>query len=138
MALWRKMFDDPFFNNQNSSIFNMKQADWIPKMDIKENENAITFSAELPGMTLDDVSVEVHNDVLTIRGEKKQEIKDEKENYHRIERRYGSFHRSFHLPENVKEEDIAASLKNGVLHVVVPKPAIVLPPGPKKIAISHE
>lgn len=139
MALFRRrMFDDPFFNNRNTIIFDIKQADWMPKIDIKENDNAITFHAELPGMTLDDVNVELHNNVLSIKGEKKQEIKDEKENYHRVERRYGSFHRSFHLPENIKEEDISAKLKNGVLEVVVSKPNIIIPQGPKKIAISSE
>ena len=140
MSIIRKFFDDDFFATnfpRFDEAFATRQFQWAPKTDIKENDKSIVLTAELPGLTLDDVKVEVHDGVLTMKGEKKQEKKEDNENYHRVERSYGSFQRSFRLPEGSAEKDVQANLKNGVLEVVVNKPVIPLPEGPKNIAITQ-
>ncbi|MTV12083.1 MULTISPECIES: Hsp20/alpha crystallin family protein [Bradyrhizobium] len=96
-------------------------------MDIAETDKDIEITAELPGLEQKDVQVNVADDVLTIKGEKKAEKEENDKNYHRIERSYGSFYRSLQLPSGVNADAIKASLKNGVLKVTVTKPAAALP-----------
>lgn len=98
-------------------------AEWLPAVDIEETENEYRIHAEMPGMKKEDVKVTVVDNVLTISGEKKAEAeqKDEKRRLHRSERIFGTFQRSFTLPEPVVADKIAASFKDGVLTVVVPK-----------------
>jgi HSP20 family protein len=90
-------------------------------MDVSETENEVRICAELPGVSQDNVDVTLDDDVLTIRGEKKLERKDEKENYHFVERSYGTFQRSLRLPFAVEPEQVKAEFNNGVLTVTVPK-----------------
>jgi HSP20 family protein len=93
-----------------------------PKVDIKENEKAYEISAELPGLDVSNINIDVADKMLTISGEKRTERSQEKEaNYHMMERRYGYFKRSFMLPESVKQEEIKARFKKGILHITVPK-----------------
>lgn len=94
---------------------------WQPKVDIYENQGHIVLEAELPGMKREDFDLSVENNILTLQGERKFEKRDEGDNYHRIERAYGSFTRSFVLPATVQTEDVAAEYKNGVLRVTLPK-----------------
>ena len=98
---------------------------WFPAMEIVEKDDALVVTAELPGVKKDDVDITVEDGVLTIRGEKKEEKeekKDEKDNkYHMWERKYGSFQRSFTLPNEVEAEKIAAKFDNGILTVTLPK-----------------
>jgi HSP20 family protein len=94
---------------------------WMPAVDIKETAEALTFSAELPGLTKEDVQITLENNILTIAGERKFEKDVKEENYHRLERSYGSFARSFTVPGNVSFDRVDASFANGVLHVVLPK-----------------
>lgn len=94
---------------------------WNPSIDIYENKDQIVLEAELPGMNPDDVELSVENNVITIRGERQFEKKDETDNYHRVERSYGSFTRSFTLPQTVSAEGAQAEYKNGVLRVTLPK-----------------
>ncbi len=107
--------------------------DWMPAVDIKETDEALTIFAEIPGLTKDNVSITMENSVLTISGERKFEKDVEKENFHRIERTYGSFSRSFSLPTNVATEKADASFKDGVLTVTLPKTDEAKP---RKIAIK--
>ena len=93
--------------------------DWMPVVDIDETEDAFVVKAELPGVEKDDVSVNIDNGVLTIKGEKKIETEDKKR--HRVECAYGSFVRSFTLPQEIKAEKIEAEYKNGVLTLTIPK-----------------
>jgi HSP20 family protein len=93
----------------------------MPKVNISEDANAVYIHAELPGMAQEDVKITVKDDVLTIRGEKKREEKFEERNYHHIERSYGEFVRRFSLPENIRQDSISASFKNGVLEITAPK-----------------
>jgi HSP20 family protein len=94
---------------------------WMPSVDIFENKDSIVLEAELPGMNREDFELTVENNVLTLRGERRFEKKDEADNYHRVERAYGSFTRSFTLPQTVSSENASAEYKNGVLRVVLHK-----------------
>jgi HSP20 family protein len=94
---------------------------WNPQVDIYENKDQIVLEAELPGMNREDFDLSIENNVLTLRGERKFEKKDDNDNYHRVERSYGSFTRSFTLPQTVSSEGAVAEYKNGVLRVSLPK-----------------
>jgi len=94
---------------------------WNPSVDIFENKDQIILEAELPGMNPEDFELSVENNVITLRGERRFEKKDESDNYHRVERSYGSFTRSFTLPQTVSAEGATAEYKNGVLRVTLPK-----------------
>ena len=97
--------------------------EWAPAVDVIENDNALTFKAELPGIEAKDVAVTIDNNVLTLKGERRIEKEAKKENYHRVERAYGTFARSFALPAFADAENVKADFKNGVLVVTVPKKA---------------
>jgi HSP20 family protein len=94
---------------------------WLPAVDIYETDDDIVVTAELPGLEKDQVGVEYKEGVLTLRGERKLEREVKEESYHRMERSYGAFHRSFTLPGSVDEEKISAKIKNGVLEIHLPK-----------------
>jgi len=94
---------------------------WSPSVDIYENKDQIVLEAELPGMKREDFDISVENNVITLRGERQFEKKDESDNYHRVERAYGSFTRSFTLPNTVSTEGATADYRNGVLRVTLPK-----------------
>jgi len=98
---------------------------WAPRMDVFEKDNAIVVKTELPGLTKEDVKVEVEGDDLVVRGERKSESEVKEEDYYRSERTFGSFYRRMPLPAGVTPDQIEASLKDGVLEVRVPKPAAV-------------
>ncbi len=122
---------DSFTNNWPSLDF--RATGLTPSMDIAESDKDIEITAELPGLEEKDVQVNVADDVLTIKGEKKAEKEEKDKNYHRIERSYGSFYRSLQLPSGVSADAIKATLKNGVLKVTVTKPAAAQP---KKIEVK--
>jgi HSP20 family protein len=94
---------------------------WTPNVDIFENKDEIVLEAELPGMNREDFELTIENNVLTLRGERRFEKKDEADNYHRVERAYGAFSRSFTLPQTVSPENANAEYKNGVLRVTLHK-----------------
>src|SRR2546421_5730403 len=94
---------------------------WSPSVDIFETEGEIVVKAELPGMERKDISLHLENNVLSLRGERKFEKETKDENYHRIERSYGAFSRSFSIPATVDDENIRAEYKDGVLNIVLPK-----------------
>lgn len=94
---------------------------WNPSVDIYENKDQIVLEAELPGMNREDFELSVENNVITLRGERQFEKKDDSDNYHRVERSYGSFTRSFTLPQTVSGEGATAEYRNGVLRVTLPK-----------------
>lgn len=94
---------------------------WVPPVDISEDKERITLTAELPGFREDQVDVQMEGGVLTIRGERKMEEEKEGRNFHRLERSYGHFVRSFTLPNNVDRDNIRASFNNGLLEIEMPK-----------------
>lgn len=106
---------------------------WIPAVDIFEKEDNLVLRAELPGMKEKDIDVHVENGVLTLRGERKREDEVKSESYHKIERYYGSFARTFALPTTVDVPKIRASYKDGILEVILPKAEAAKP---KRIEIK--
>lgn len=95
--------------------------DWSPRVDIAETEESFVIKAEIPEVNKEDVKVTVDSGVLTIRGERKQEKEEKGKKFHRVERYYGSFTRSFTLPDNVDEAKIKASFKEGMLNLQIQK-----------------
>jgi HSP20 family protein len=119
---------DPFFNFDSDRFFNTKQnrlrtdAESVsPKVNVTEDENFFHLEAETPGMKNKDISIEVHNGILTIKGHKENESDTEKENYHIREFSSQSFERSFKLSDRVDTEKVLAKIDNGVLKVDLPK-----------------
>jgi HSP20 family protein len=94
---------------------------WIPPVDIVEDKDRISLMVELPGFKEDEISIQMEGGVLTIRGERKFEKEQEGRTYHRVERSYGQFVRTFTLPNNVDRENVHASFRNGILEIELPK-----------------
>lgn len=95
----------------------MATADWYPSVDVSETERAFHIHAELPGIKKEDIKVNVHDGVLTLSGKREAKKEEQGKKYHRIERSYGSFSRSFSLPENVEADNVEATFQDGVLEV---------------------
>ena len=115
-----KVFDQ-FFSRSPARLSWNGNGGWHPVVDISENKEGFVVTAELPGLTQDDVHVSLTDNTLTVKGVKKQEKKVEEANYHRLERSYGSFQRTFAISADVEADKIKASFKNGVLTVELPK-----------------
>ena len=98
-----------------------EEAEWVPTVDVAETKNEIVVNVEIPGMDPKGFDISLSKGTLTIKGEKKQEKEGKEENYHLVERRYGTFTRSILLPQEVEGDKIRASYKNGVLTVTLPK-----------------
>lgn len=106
---------------------------WTPAVDVFETKDAVVLKAELPGLTVEQVDVEVDDNVLTVTGERTLTDKVEDGHYYRLERNYGRFSRSLTLPQGIKADEVTASFKDGVLEVTVPKADEVKP---RKVAIA--
>ena len=114
-----KVFSDLFASHDGET--DMEETSWMPTVDISETENGFEIRAELPGVSEKDVNVSVTDNLLTIKGEKHQEEETDGKDYHRVERRYGSFQRSFTLPRHIETDAIKAEFKDGVLTLGIPK-----------------
>lgn len=99
----------------------MAGGSWIPSVDIYEDQDKLILEADLPGLNREDFEISVENNVITLKGERKFEKKVEGDNYHRVERSYGGFTRSFTLPQSVTAEGATADFENGILRVSLPK-----------------
>lgn len=128
------LFDEFFtgFERRAPTLFRHYEPGWllggrrgemVPAVDVAEDDKAVTLTAELPGLKEADIEVVLRDDMLTVKGEKKSERKEDKENYHLTERRYGAFERTFRLPETADADKIKAAFDDGVLTVTVPKKA---------------
>ena len=128
---------EPFFRLFDSFFNSDAQGEetraWVPPVDIQENGDAYLFHAELPGMSKEDIHITLENSVLRVSGERKFEKDAKKENYHRVERTYGTFTRTFTLPTQVDPDKVQAVFENGILTIVVPKAEQAKP---RRIAIS--
>jgi HSP20 family protein len=100
---------------------------FVPPVDIYEDENSLSLRLEIPGMKQEDLDIRLENHTLTVRGERKFEKEEKEENFHRIERRYGSFTRSFTLPNTVDTDNVNADYKDGVLTIMLTKRAETKP-----------
>jgi HSP20 family protein len=111
-------------NQMLDNIFGEDDGDktvWGPSVDVVENDDSYQIMAELPGIKMDDVKISLADNVLTVKGEKKNEISESKRSFYRVERCYGQFQRSFTLPSSVDAEKVKANLDNGVLTITLPK-----------------
>ena len=115
-----RLFEDSI-RGARESDGGLTSAAWSPAVDIFETENEVVLKAELPGVDQKSIDIHVENNTLTLRGERKLEKETKQENYHRIERAYGSFFRSFTLPGTIDQEKIHAGYQDGVLTVQMPK-----------------
>jgi HSP20 family protein len=113
-----RLFNDTYGRNREDDL--MSRGSWTPPVDIYEIEGSLVLKAELPDLRREDIDVSVENSTLTIRGERKLDSEIKQENFHRIERPYGSFLRQFSLPPTVDPSKIGAEYKNGVLTVKLP------------------
>lgn len=117
-----RFFDEPFFSKESLWDPNKSFA-FTPACNIKEKKNRYIIEVEIPGVDPDDVEIEISGNVMTISGEKKEETttEDKDEQVQVIEHRYGSFYRSFTLPDNIQTDNISADNKNGILYITIPK-----------------
>lgn len=106
---------------------NLDKVEWMPQIEVLQNNGQFTVRADLPGLTKDDVKVEVTDGLLKISGERKEEKEEKEEGFYRSERNYGSFYRQIPLPESAKTENAAATFHNGVLEITVPAPKVAAP-----------
>ena len=114
-----RVFGDLLSSNDSEST--EENSSWLPTVDISENDSGFEIHAELPGVSQEDVQVSVTDNLLTIKGEKNQKRETESKSYHRIERQYGTFQRSFTLPRHVDTGNIKADYKDGILTLTIPK-----------------
>ncbi len=117
----RLFWRSPIRSRSDRELF--AATDWTPSVDISETETAYLIKAEIPGVNKEDVKVTIQDGMLTIQGERKMEKEEKDKKFHRIERSYGSFVRSFTLPDNVDESAVQAEFKNGMLNVTLTKSA---------------
>ena len=144
LVRWRPMRDMETLHNRINRLFDgsffptfslddgISLGNWRPVVDIYENEDTVVVKAELPGVEKEDLKVDLKDGVLTLSGERSHEKEVKEENYYRKERAFGSFHRSFRVPEGIDPDKINAEFKDGVLKVEIPKPE---EKKPKKIAV---
>jgi len=125
--LFNTAFDAP--SNGNGGTLRR----WMPAMDLVETQDHFVLRADLPGLSEEDVNIEIEERVLTVSGERKSEHESTKEGYHRVERAFGRFSRSLTLPEGINPEAVTASFDKGVLEVSIPKPE---ERKPRKISIG--
>ena len=114
-----RLFSSTFSGGGGES--DLMRGAWSPSVDIFENKDQVVIEAELPGLKPEDVEISIENNLLTIHGERKFEKKDENDNFHRVERSYGAFTRSFTLPPTVTSENAQAEFENGVLRLTLAK-----------------
>jgi HSP20 family protein len=143
MALVRyepiNLFDQ--FNNEINRFFSGAQTQraanqergWVPAVDIREEDDRFLLSADIPGVERKDVEITLEKGVLTIKGERHAESEEKREGFRRRERVHGTFMRQFTLPDTVNAENISASVREGVLHIEIPKQA---KPEPRKISVN--
>jgi len=129
----RSLFEEFFHDFPFGESFLESRESWVPSVDILEKDGNLILRAELPGLTEKQIDLKVEGNTLILKGERKMENEDNKSNYHRVESSYGSFTRSFRLPETVDIDKINAEYKNGVLTITIPqKPEVK----PREIPVS--
>ena len=129
-----RMFDESFGRSREPED-EMNLHAWRPAVDIYEAENGIVLAVELPGVSKDQVSVEVKDDVLTLKGERLADPAIGEESYYRRERLFGPFKRSFTLHQNIKPDQIKATFKDGILQIEIPRP---VQEQPKQVTVTVE
>lgn len=140
-AIWPDDIDrfmDRFFNHPMRGFWRMRppmatQGEWLPDMDVLEQEGNIVMRMDLPGMKREDIDVAIEGEMLVVRGQRKEEKETKEEDYYCAERATGSFYRSMRLPEGSNPDAIEATYKDGVLEIRAPRPET---PEPKKLKVA--
>lgn len=121
----------PFYADFNCCFNGVEESSrnspWQPSVDVCETDTGFVLKADLPGLNKEDITIDINNDVLTLKGEKRFEDQAKKDGYVRVERRYGSFSRTFSLSDNVDTDNVTANYKDGVLEITLPKQEEVKP-----------
>jgi HSP20 family protein len=113
----------PGFGYELGRLADLETSTWLPQVEAFEREGKLIVRADLPGLTKDDINVEITDEAIKIRGERRQETEENEEGYYRSERSYGSFYREIPLPSGARREEANASFRNGVLEITMPAPA---------------
>lgn len=116
-----RLFEGSLFQNESTDESSVVTSQWVPRVDIKEETDRFVLYADIPGVDPREIDVQMEKGTLTIKGERRLEEKREGETFSRIERRHGSFHRRFALPDSADPDGITASGHNGVLQIIIPK-----------------
>lgn len=119
--IFDRLFEGSLFQPGSTDESSVVTSQWVPLVDIKEEANRFVLYADLPGVDPQDIEVQMDKGMLTIKGERRSEATLETESFSRVERRHGSFHRRFALPDSADPDGISASGHNGVLQIVIPK-----------------
>lgn len=125
---------EKFFHGDNQDQSNVVTSQWAPHVDIKEEPSRFVIQADIPGVDPNAIEIHMEKGILSIKGERKHEAKEENEKYTRVERSHGVFYRRFALPDSADAEGITASGKHGVLEIVIPKRPETTP---RRISINH-
>jgi len=131
-SLFERFLRDPWWEEPSELL--PARLGWGPRLDLAESDDEVTVKLELPGVDPKEVEINVTGNVLSVRGEKKQEHEEKEKNYRRVERRYGAFHRSIQLPGTVDPDKVDAQYKNGLLTITLGKREDLRP---KRIAVRH-
>jgi HSP20 family protein len=123
------------FGREFGRLADLQESMWLPQVEAFEREGKLIIRADLPGLTKDDINVDITDDAIKIRGERRQENEESEEGYYRSERSYGSFYREIPLPSGVNREEANASFRNGVLEITMPAPA--RQPSSRRIEIAE-
>lgn len=130
---FRRLLEDFFTDTPLPAAARLMEGTWSPAVDIAETDNEYVVAVEVPGMKKDDIKVTLQDNVLTIKGERKKESEIHKGSYHRMERCFGAFERSFTLPSTIRADKIQAKYEDGILRLTLPKAEEVKP---KEIPIN--
>ena len=115
-----QFFNSNFFDNAGLND-DLHTADWVPSVDIKETKDAYILNADIPGVDPADIEIQTEDGLLTLKGKRESEKKEENDGFTRVERRFGQFYRRFKLPDSTDSENIQAKSKHGVLEIQIPK-----------------
>ena len=129
-----KQVFDRFFGEEETDQSNVVTSQWTPRVDVKEEDRRFVILADIPGVDPKDIEVSMDKGILTIRGERKSENKEQNGKFTRVERSYGAFYRRFALPDSADAEGISATGKHGVLEIVIPNTPHTTP---RRINVSH-
>ena len=133
---WRQELDRMFHPllQRDEDTSHVVGGDWAPAVDIKEEDERYLIRADIPGVKPEDIEITMENGVLSIRGERKFEETEEKDNFRRVERSHGIFYRRFSLPDNTDADAVHATGKDGVIEITIPK---TTDKQPKRIEVTH-
>lgn len=130
-----RLFEGNFFNQDDADDSSIVTSQWVPRVDVKEEQDRFVLYADLPGIDPDEIDVSMDKGILTIKGERNSETSEQTDRFSRIERRYGSFYRRFALPDSADPEGIQAHGRNGVLEITIPKRAEA---SPRRIQVGRK